>query len=154
MGEDSHAFWPALSALPAAALYGFLFPWPAADQVFSRYPDQTPIVVAFTFGSKSTKTPSTDWVTSKHETRSYVLVPSIFTNPKIITISQVDNRAPVVSESGALVELIVFAAALGFAVFGLWYYWLRTPTEYRVDPEKIRAFYERSSLKADPGAKV
>jgi len=149
-----HVPWLFLSALPAAALYGFLFPWPAGDQVLSRYPDQTPVVIAFSFGSKSTKSPGTEWVTSKHETRSYVLVPSIFTNPKIVTVSQVDNHAPVVSESGAWVELIAFAAACGFAVFGLWYYWLRTPTEYRVDPEKIRAFYDHNALKADPGTNI
>ena len=149
-----HLPWLCLSALPAAALYGFLFPWPAADQVFSRYPDQTPIVISFSSGSKSTRYAGGDWVTTKHETRSYVLLPSLFTDPKIITVAQVNDNAPVVSESSALLPLVSFAVMIGLALIGVWYFWFRTTREYRVDPDKIRAIYDRSSANADSGAKI
>ena len=133
-----------LSVLPVAALYGILFPWPAAEQALSRYPGETPLVIALSFGSKTMKDAQNHILaSSKHETRSYILLPSVFTDPKIVTISQVDDNAPSVSELSAPLMLILLVGTLGLSVFGVWYFWFRPDSEYQMDqldPEKIKPF--------------
>jgi cbb3-type cytochrome oxidase subunit 3 len=39
----------------------------------------------------------------------------------------------------------------GICLFGVWYFWFRPDNQYQVDPEKIKAFYNRDSLKTDSG---
>jgi hypothetical protein len=153
-----HGSWLYLSALPVAALYGILFPWPAGEQAFSRYPGETPVVIAFSFGSRTTKDAQGNiLVLSKHESRSYILLPSVFTDPKIVTLSQVDDNALSVSELSAPLTLISLVGMLGLSLFGVWYFWFRPDSQYQLDqldPEKIKAFYERDSFKTNSGSQA
>ena len=146
-----HGSWLYLSALPVAALYGIMFPWPAGEQVFNRYPGDTPVVIAFSFGSKTTKDTQNHVLTSsKHESRSYILLPSVFTDPKIITVSKVDDNAPSVSEFGAPLILLSLVGLLGLSVFGVWYFWFRPDSQYQLDqldPERLKTIYNRDFYK-------
>ena len=150
-----HGSWLYLSALPVAALYGIFFPWPAGEQALGRYFGETPVVIAFSFGSKTTKDAQGHVLRySKHETRSYVLLPSVFTDPKIVTVSQTDDNAPSVSEFGAPLILISLVGLLGLSVFGVWYFWFRPDSQYQLDqldPERLKTIYNRNPLKTDSG---
>ena len=150
-----HGSWLYLSALPVAALYGILFPWPAAEQALTRYPGETPVVISFSFGSKTTRDAQNHVLaSSKHESRSYILLPSVFTDPKIVTLSQVDDNAPSISELSAPLMLLLLVGTLGLSVFGVWYYWFRPDSRYQldqIDPDRLKAIYNRSSFKPDPG---
>jgi hypothetical protein len=131
-----------LTAMPVVVAYGFLVPWPVGEQALSRYPGQTPIMVAEFYHSKSWRDRGSDvWVTRKSETRSYVLIPSVFSNPRIVTVSQDNDDEPVVSESRTPFILIALADMIAFAVLGVRYLSTRPPKPYRLSPEEARTFY-------------
>jgi hypothetical protein len=132
-----------LTALPLVVAYGFLVPWPAGEQALSRYPGQTPVMVAEFYHSKSWRDRGSDvWVTRKSETRSYVLIPSVFNNPRIVTVSQDNDEEPIVSESRTPFILMAFAGMIVLAVLGVRYFAMRPPRPYRLSPEEARTFYE------------
>jgi len=148
-----HAVTGFLLAVPVVALFGFLFPWPAGQQALSRYPGQTPIMVSY-FYHKSWKYGRSDvWVTRKNETRSYVLFPSVFSNPRIVTVSQTDDNEPTVSESNAPLTLIAMVSMFVFAVFGAWYFWIRSPRQYELSPE-VANFYGSQSPEREFGRRI
>ncbi len=149
-----HAVTGYLLALPVVALFGFLFPWPAGQQALSRYPDQTPFMISYYSHSKYRKNAkSAGWVTRKNETRSYVLFPSVFSNPKIVTVSQTDDNEPTVSESSAPLTLIAMTGMFAFAVFGAWYFWIRSPRQYELSSE-VANFYGSQSPQREFGRRI
>ena len=151
-----HGSWLYLSALPVAALYGILFPWPAGEQALGRYFGETPVVIALSFGSKTTKdAQGRVLMHSTHETRSYILLPSVFTDPKIVTVSQIDDKEPNVSEFSAPLILVSLVGLFGLSVFGVWYFWFRRDSQYQLDqldPERLKVIYNRNSFKPDSGS--
>ena len=108
-----HAARGVLIWLPLVALYGFVSPWPAGEQALSRYPGQTPIMIASFYHSKSWRDArSNGWVSQVHRTRSYFLFPSVFSHPGVVTVSQDNDDAPVVAEATVPPMVIFLAGAV------------------------------------------
>jgi len=150
-----HAALAFLVAMPLVALGGFVFRWPAGEQALSRYSGQTPIMISFFFHSKTWRDARRGvWVTRTDETRSYILFPSVFGNPRIITVSQKDDHAPTVSESNAPLTLIGLAGAAAFSFFGVWYFWIRPARQYRLSPQDAATFYASRSPQAGFGRRI
>jgi hypothetical protein len=131
-----------LLTLTLVASYGCLFPWPAGEQALRRYPGQTPIMVAEFYHSESWRDRTHDWVTSRSETRSYILVPSVFRIPRIVTVSQDNDEAPIVSELRVPFILLVLAGMIALGALGVWYLSMRPPSAYRLSAEEARTIYE------------
>jgi hypothetical protein len=137
-----HTVLGLLVALPLIALCGFAFPWPAAEQALSRYPGQTPVTVAFFYHSKSWKdSRSNAWVTRTSETRSYVLLPSVFIHPKIVTVSQENNNQPSVTESVAPLFAVILIGIFGIAVLCILYFRARPTKSHGLSPQEAKTFY-------------
>jgi hypothetical protein len=90
-----------LVAFLLLASYGFLFPWAAGEHALARYPGQTPILVSYFFSFQPSWNASSHALEleEKDETKSYILFPSVFTNPRVVTVSQTNDDEPTVSES-------------------------------------------------------
>jgi hypothetical protein len=96
------------------AIYGYLQPWQPAVAILSSYSGQSPIMVGFAYGAENNHQISS---------RSYILFPSIFSEPKIVTIAQTNQSNPVVSSS-----FFGFLFSVGWLIicfFGTWWFWLR-----------------------------
>jgi hypothetical protein len=132
-----------LVMLPMVASYGFLFPWPAGEQAaLGRYPGQVPIMVAEFYHPKSWRDRhSGDWMTSRSETRSYFLIPSVFVDPKIVTVAQINNDGPFVYESRVPFILLALAGMLALGAFGVRYFFMRPPKSYQLTAEQAKTFY-------------
>jgi hypothetical protein len=119
-----------LVAFPLVALFGFLFPWPAGERALGRYPGQTPIMVAYFSHTRSSwDARSHVWVVKeKSETRSYVLFPSVFINPRIVTVAQANDDAPTLSESRGPLLAAALAGMIAFVLLALRYFATRAPT--------------------------
>ena len=111
-----------LVMFPCIALYGLLSSWAPAEEVLSRHTGQTPIMVGGGEGSKTFWNGSTTQ-TSSHSERSYVLVPSVFRDLKIVTIRQTNQDPYEVKESafGFLYLLVWYV----LCIFGTWWFWFR-----------------------------
>ena len=107
-----------VAAFALMPLYGYLSPWPAAANVLQAYPEQSAILVGASY--KTSYTSSGSIVRSS---RSYALLPSVFQEPKTITITQVNSEPPSVREQsyGFLLHLAWFTVGL----FGTWWFWFR-----------------------------
>ncbi len=108
-----------LLLLPLIALYGGLQPWPPAEQTLNAYAGQTPIMVGFSYKASYSSTGDT-----KRISRSYILLPMVFNQPKVITVLKINDEPPVVSESvyGLIFYVVWFIACLA----GTWWFWLRS----------------------------
>jgi hypothetical protein len=150
-----HAVTGYLVAVPVVVLFGLLFPWPAGQQALSRYPDQTPIMITYFSHSKVWRNARSGvWVTRKNETRSYVLFPSVFNNPRIVTVSRTGDNEPTVSESSAPLTLVAMAGLFAFAAFGAWYFWIRSPRQYELSPDVAKTLYGSQSSQREFGRRI
>jgi len=85
--------FPAILILqPLLAVFGFLSPWQPAASALSRYPNQTPVMVG-----ASNRHASSGTFSSNGE-RFYVLFPSVLADPKVVSITDVNDAAPLVKE--------------------------------------------------------
>jgi hypothetical protein len=111
-----------LVAFPGIALYGYFSSWAPAEEVLSRYTDQTPVMVGGGGGSNTVWNGNTTQTLS-HSERSYVLVPSVFRDPKIVTIRQTNHDPYEVKESayGFLYLLLWYV----ICIYGTWWFWFR-----------------------------
>jgi hypothetical protein len=151
-----HAVRGLLVAFPLVALYGFVFPWPAAEQVLSRYPGQTPIMVsAFSHSRARWNARTNVWVTTEREqTRSYILFPSVFSNPRIVTVSQTNDNEPAVSESSGPLIVGALAGIIAFVVLAVWYFEFRLPAQNQLGPEEAGAFYGSQPRQREFGRRI
>lgn len=108
-----------LLLLPLIALYGGLQPWPPAEQTLHAYPGQTPIMVGFSYKASYSSTDD-----EKRISRSYILLPMIFSQPKVITVLKINDEPPVVSES--VYGLIFYAVWFIACLAGTWWFWFRS----------------------------
>jgi hypothetical protein len=99
-------------------LYGHLNPWPSAVGVLQSYVGQSAILVGLSYKASYTTSAST-----RRVSRTYVLLPSVFTAPKTVTITQINSEPPTVSHSqyGFLFNLTWLVIVL----IGTWWFWLR-----------------------------
>jgi hypothetical protein len=108
--------------MPLVALYGKLSPWPPAREALAQYSGQTPVMVGVHYRARHSITGNTTEVS-----RSYVLFPMAFSNPKLITVLQVNDRLPMVSESGSDFFLLVGMSIV--CLIGTWWFWFRVKKE-------------------------
>jgi hypothetical protein len=109
--------------LPVGAIWGYLHPWPPAQAVLSQMNGLTPIPIGFRESYSYVLTSSGD-SSNRNASRTYLMVPSNITWPKVVTISQANEEPPRVSESSIadfLILLITFIAAC----VSTWWFWLR-----------------------------
>ena len=103
-----------LFLVPVVAIYGFLQPWQPASTTLSSYLGQTPVMVGFSYRAQNkTQTSS----------RSYILFPSVLSEPKIVTIQKINDSNPSVAVS--LTGFLVFVGWLLVSFIGTWWFWLR-----------------------------
>jgi len=107
-----------LLLFPLVALYGQLNPWPPAQRALSVYPGQTPIMVGFGYQAEHSSTGNT-----KRVSRCYILFPMVMSHPKIITVHQVNDAEPIVSESEF--GFVFYVVWLLVCLVGTWWFWFR-----------------------------
>lgn len=115
-----------LIILPLVMLHGLINPWPQAALLRSQYHGQTPVQVGFSYSSKSvgplfdSDAPTR---TTRNESRSYVMFPSLFLEPKIVSVLQHNDDPPITSESTiAFFSMLAWIAA---CFVGTWWFWIR-----------------------------
>lgn len=115
----------ALLACLATPLYGWLIHWAPADEALSRYTNQTAIMVGGSYRSRLSGSASGPR-TSVYRNRIYILFPSVFSEPKTVTISQQNDEPYQISgnRNGVFDMLLLY----GLIVVGGWWFWLRKPT--------------------------
>ena len=111
-----------LIAMPLAMAAGALVPWASADALLKQHDGERAITVGASYRSNSIQTDQ-GWKTSVHRERRYILIPSVFSDPKVVAISQENDQPARLSEdSGGALMLPVAFALFGF---GTWWFWLR-----------------------------
>lgn len=104
--------------IPTVAFYGLLKPWISAVPILSTYEGQFPITIGFGYRAEHSQNASHRYVS-----RSYILVPSVFLDPKTLIVSQTDSEPPVLTE-----QRYGFLLQFGWIVvcfFGTWWFWFR-----------------------------
>ncbi len=104
----------AIISILFAAIYGFIQPWTVATPILNSYVGQNSIMVGFSY-RKDNK--------AEIVSRSYILIPSVLADAKVIKIQKVNQENPVVSESK--LEFFIFIFWIFIGVFGTWWFWLR-----------------------------
>jgi hypothetical protein len=108
-----------LILLPAMAIYGWIVPWPPANNLLSKYVDQTPLLVGASYRDYY----SLGQARKTTFSRSYVLLPAVVSDPKTITLTQ-ENVAPItISESRF--GLFIMVIWLVLCLIGTWWFWFR-----------------------------
>ena len=114
---------------PALAFYGHFNSWAPANEALSRYANETPVMIGAGAGSQYSMVGGVV-ETSAQSQRSYILVPSVLRDPKVVTVIQ-DNKGSVqVAESTfAFVFLVIW---YGLCLIGTWWFWFRSKRIKRV----------------------
>jgi hypothetical protein len=138
-----HTVRVVLVYFPFVVAYGFVFPWPAGEHAIGRYAGQTQIMVAASSSSRSSwDARSRAWVTrEKAQTRSYVLLPSVFAHPAIVTVSQTNDDEPTVSESSGPLIAVALVGLVALALFGFRYFATRSPPQDQLSPADAESIY-------------
>ena len=122
-----------LMLLPATALYGWFAPWPPAQTALAHYSGQTPVLVGASYNSHYSGG-NGPTVTSS---RSYVLLPTVVSDPKILTLTQRNGAAVTSSESRA--GFFFMAVWLCICVIGTRWFWRRqVPPNNSFKPKPLR----------------
>jgi len=96
------------------AFFGYLTPGQTARIVGTNYGDQTPLLVAYSFRD--------DGLVSRTWT-SYILLPSVTADPKIVTVQEEDGRFVAIHESvNFFYSLLLWYSA---SIIGTWWFWFR-----------------------------
>jgi len=105
---------------PALAIYDRINPWPAAGMISKKYHGQKRICVGFgsfaqfSFAEKTAK-PAAQ--------RSFILIPSVFGAPKIITV--IEDQDGKISELESGVGFWVLFSFYSMCWLGTGYFWIR-----------------------------
>ncbi len=93
----------------AVSIFYVLFPTPEIDGIVHSYPGQISVIVGGRDGFSGSKS---------YHRRNFFLIPSVFYDPKVITVRKVDGDAPEVTEDKEgflfVVTLVVISATLYF----------------------------------------
>ena len=105
-------------------IYGYLVRWSPADEALLRYTNDTAVMIAGSYQYESTSS-NQGTRESVYRDRTYILLPSILSEPKTVTFSQKNNEPYQISEdqNGVLKTLIMY----GLIAFGTWWFWFRKP---------------------------
>jgi hypothetical protein len=107
-----------LILLPLLAAYGWYSPWPPAVPRLAQYSGQAPLLVGASsqmhYSAKSQYTRSS---------RSYLLFPSVFSDPKVVTFVKVNAGPVIVDESSSQFWSLLFW--VGACSVGTWWFWFR-----------------------------
>ena len=110
-------------ALPFSAIYDWINPWQPAVRALAEYPNQKRICVGF--GSEKLVEVSGQTRNEKSDVqRSFLLVPSAFVSPKIISIAE-DQDGKISNMESSLGFWIWFFLYM-LCLFGTWRFWIRT----------------------------
>jgi hypothetical protein len=120
-----------LVLVPVLALYGWLAPWPPMEAALRDHSGQLPLLVGTSSSSQYELGGGSRVISS----RSYVLLPAVVADPKILTLTQENDGAITSSESRA--GFFFTLAWLGVCVFGTWWFW-RVPTGGPSEPKPLR----------------
>jgi len=119
---------------PLLAIYGYFHPWQPAAPILSSYSGQSPVMVGFAYRAKNgTQTSS----------RSYILFPSVLSEPQIVLIEQTNQSTPVVT--GSLFSFLLSVVWLIISFIGTWWFWLRPYKKLPPNPS-----FKRDWLKPAP----
>ena len=142
MGKNFNLLWLILKLsfplsivlYPMVGLYGYIQPWAPAKPTLDSYPGQSSIMVGVSYRAQN-----------KIETvsRSYILIPSVLSTQKIITVQQTNQESPVVSESTSGFFLFIGWVLASFV--GTWWFWLRRDNKAPPNPS-----FKRDALKRAP----
>jgi len=103
--------------IPVIAVWGAIFPWPPAERSLSGLPK----IAHFFVGMKVNYAPSSTGI-ARTESRSYLIFPSYLGWPKIVTVSQMDQAAPKMSNP-SLLGFFVLLGSYAFALRVVWRSW-------------------------------
>jgi hypothetical protein len=107
-----------LLMVPLLAVFGWISPWPPAATSLARYADQTPVLVGFSYRSRHSM--------QSHEvrsSRSYILLPGLLSEPKIVTVVQ-ENGEIMAPHESRLGFWLYLAGLIAYGV-GTWWFWSR-----------------------------
>jgi hypothetical protein len=99
--------------------------WPVAADTLRQYPGDTPILVGFSYRFAGSR-----W----ERFASYVLVPSVFTQPRVITVRAGSSAGPTVKTSSALGSFLWLGACFGGS---LWLWFRRRATSNRLERSRV-----------------
>lgn len=103
-------------AIVGFALYGSVAPWAAAEEALARYPGQTPVMV---WGHFSRYSDLRGLNAETHVEREYVLLPSVFSDPRLIIVTKnVEDTISIEETPWGAARLLVLSL-LAFAA-GCW----------------------------------
>jgi hypothetical protein len=112
----------ALIACIATPIYGHFVHWASSDEALLHYEKETAVMVTGQYESRSTVVEE-GMDSFVYRERAYVLLPSMFRDPKLVIVSQRDNEPYELTEERNGV-FRVLAAYCVFA-FGTCWFWLR-----------------------------
>lgn len=107
-----------LLLLPVLAVYGAISPWVPASAGLARYPGQSPVLVGFSYVARQSN--QTHYVRSS---RSYILLPSVLSDPKLVIVARENDAAATAIESRP-----AFWFELAWLIacsVGTWWFWFR-----------------------------
>lgn len=121
-----------LLLVPVVAVYDWMSPWPPASTGLAQYSDQSAILVGASYQSRYST--QSQYVRSS---RSYIIVPSVLDDPKIVTFAQENGQATTAVESrSGFWFLLAWLFACGIGTWWLWF--RRVPPNNSFKPKPLR----------------
>jgi hypothetical protein len=102
----------------ALAIWSLLSPWPDDRARAQVSPRETLLLVGLSY---RTRLPGD--AQSSAVSRSYVAVPSVLSDPRVINVTQFGQSAPVVESIPN--GFLFYSAWIGICALGTWWFWLR-----------------------------
>lgn len=100
------------------AVYGSVAPWAAAEEVLARFPGQTPVMVWSRYSRYSDLRGQNE---ETHIEREYVLLPSVFSAPRLIVVTKdVEDTISVEETPGGAARLLVLSLLGSVAACWSW----------------------------------
>ena len=110
-----------LVLFPAIVIYGTFNTWNPAIEVLKTYKSQTPILVGFAESGKHSWSDG-KWRDYSYSKRIYIIVPSVLSKPKTISITQYADKSLQVTENEyGFLYLALWYLFCMLATWGLWF---------------------------------
>lgn len=91
------------------AMYGILIPWPIAQGELGKFPGQTPVMIQFSYHGGTG---------GSIREQTYLLFPSVFSEPKSVTIRRQNDGPPEVAINSWGLAQFLINYALALAITG------------------------------------
>jgi hypothetical protein len=122
-----------LVLVPVMVFYDWFSPWAAAEDALLEYQGQTPLLVGASYHAQYSLAQGRR-VTSS---RSYIFLPAVLSDPKIIAFTQENGAA--VTKSESRLNLLLTVLWLVLSCVGTWWFWLRrVPPNNSFKPKPLR----------------